>query len=61
MGLFPSTRVAQEMAEERLSGGLAARSMADAQHWATLRNERMACIEQGVGPLWQDADQEFHE
>ena len=51
MGLFPSTRVAQEMAEERLSGGLAVRSMAGAQRRAAPRNERAVCIEQGVEPL----------
>lgn len=61
MGLFPATRVAQVMAEECLSGGLAVRSMADARHWAVPRNERMGCIEQGAGPLWQGADQGPHE
>jgi hypothetical protein len=38
MGLFRSTRVAQETVEERLSEGLAVRSMTDAQHWAVPRN-----------------------
>lgn len=58
---FLSTRAAREMAAERLSGGLVVRSTVDAQHWAVPRSWRMACIERGVEPLWQDADQVLHE
>lgn len=46
-----SMGVAQEMVEERLSRGLAVRSMAGAQRRAVPRNERMVCLEQGAGPL----------
>lgn len=46
---FPSTSVAQEMTEERISEGLAVRSTADAPHWAAPHSSRMASIEPGVG------------
>ena len=58
---FLATRDVSEMAGGLLSRDLAVLSMADVQREEAQDSWQMACTEQDVGLLWQDAGRARHE